>query len=305
MGCATTFDDFKQAFTKTKFVALGFLLQCILMPLLAYVLVLIFQLPNTVAVGAILVGAAPGGTTSNLFTYWSKGDLALSITLSCLSSMASFGFYPFWSWLLIEVALQSSVVIDWMGMVEALLSVVIPIFVGLLLRRFNKKCKVCGKFIWRWVELFASVAGAIFLLGLIVVSIFAYGNIFLDMEWNTWVSSALLQPIGSLFGYFTTKLFRGSPKLRRTICIEVGINAFAMATAVITLSFYQIQYLHYAMQFAIGYGLFFFVYSLSITAFFRFYLAKKDPEEEEDTKTVETTDEEVEDGSLTRSLLQD
>jgi hypothetical protein len=58
------------------------------------------------------------------------------------------------------------------------------------------------------------------------------------------------------------------------------------------------------MQFAIGYGLFFFVYSLSITAFFRFYLSKKDPEEE-DTKTVETTDEEVEEGSLTRSLLQD
>ena len=304
MGAATTFEDIKQASTKPKLLITGFVLQCFFMPVLAYVLALIFQLSNPVAIGAVITGACPGSTLSNLFTYWAKGDLALSITLSFLSSIAAFVFLPFWTWLLVKVALKAEAQVSWGDMIISLLIVIVPIIIGLLIRKYNTKTKLCGKFIWNWIELSASILGMIVLVGLVAVAVIAHGNIFLDMYWNVWVAAAVLQPVGSLFGFYTVKLLGGSAKHQRTICLEVGINSFSLAIATITFSFSEDDVLHYAMQFPVGYGLLFLVYSPLITAFFRFYLARKDPlgEEEASKTTVNDYDEE---GTLQRSLLYD
>ena len=82
MGMTLKLGDFKGVFTKPKAVITGILSQFIIMPLIAWVLCLVFQLPTELAVGVMLVGCCPGGTSSNVMTYLSKGDVALSVVLS-------------------------------------------------------------------------------------------------------------------------------------------------------------------------------------------------------------------------------
>ena len=89
MGMTLKLSDFKVVFTKPKAVIVGICSQFIVMPLLAFLLVTIFQLPTELAVGVILVGCCPGGTSSNVMTYLSKGDVALSVGMTaCTTIMA-------------------------------------------------------------------------------------------------------------------------------------------------------------------------------------------------------------------------
>jgi BASS family bile acid:Na+ symporter len=82
MGMTIRFNDFKIVFSRPKDVLIGTLLQFTIMPILAFVLVKLFQLPPELALGVILVGACPGGTSSNVMTYVAKGDVALSVGIT-------------------------------------------------------------------------------------------------------------------------------------------------------------------------------------------------------------------------------
>ena len=89
MGMTLTLTDFKVVFTKPKAVITGIFAQFIIMPGLAFILVTIFQLPPELAIGVILVGCCPGGTSSNVMTYLAKGDVALSVGMTaCTTIMA-------------------------------------------------------------------------------------------------------------------------------------------------------------------------------------------------------------------------
>ena len=87
MGMTLTLGDFKVVFTKPKAVITGIFAQFIIMPGLAFILVTIFQLPPELAVGVILVGCCPGGTSSNVMTYLAKGDVALSVGMTACTTL--------------------------------------------------------------------------------------------------------------------------------------------------------------------------------------------------------------------------
>lgn len=89
MGMTLKLADFKVVFTKPKAVVVGILAQFVIMPVLAFLLTMVFQLPPELAVGVILVGSCPGGTSSNVMTYLAKGDVALSVGMTaCTTVMA-------------------------------------------------------------------------------------------------------------------------------------------------------------------------------------------------------------------------
>jgi len=88
LGATTTVPDFQHAYKKPKAVCTGFASQYLFMPLFAFLMCKIFSVKDHIAVGVVLIGASPGGATSNIFTYWSLGDVALSITMSFLSTVA-------------------------------------------------------------------------------------------------------------------------------------------------------------------------------------------------------------------------
>ena len=99
MGIALKPSDFKIVFSRPKNVIIGYIAQFTIMPLLAFLLTKIFNLPQKIAVGVILVGCCPGGTASNVITYLAKGDLALSVGMTAVSTLLAPLLTPVVCWL--------------------------------------------------------------------------------------------------------------------------------------------------------------------------------------------------------------
>lgn len=277
LGASTTLGDFHHAMGNLKAVGIGFLSQYLFMPVAAYILTLIFRLDTSISIGVVLVGCSPGGTTSNLFTYLSLGDVALSISMSFLSTCAAFALMPFWILILVKVALGSEAQVAWGDMIVSLILIIIPTCIGLSVRHYNTKTKLGGKFLWKWIELVSSVLAILLLIVSVTVSLLAYGNLYQEMPVTAWITAAIMQPLGCGFGYLVSKLCKMPPKDRRTISLETGIQSFALTVAVIQLSFEDEETLKYALMFPVAYGALYIAWSPLIVLLFRYHLAPKDP----------------------------
>ena len=133
MGLTLKAEDFKVVFSRPKDVLVGCLAQFTVMPLLAFALTRVFRLEPALAIGVILVGCCPGGTASNVITYLAKGDLALSVGMTAVSTVLAPVLTPLLVWLLAG----ETVDVDVVGMLLSILWVVIlPIALGLLVKRF-------------------------------------------------------------------------------------------------------------------------------------------------------------------------
>ena len=114
MGMTLRFEDFKLVFKRPKDVFIGALAQFTIMPALAWVLATLFQLPPELAVGVILVGTCPGGTSSNVMTYLARGDVALSVSMTMTTTILAPIVTPILSWWLagawIDISLQAMMI---------------------------------------------------------------------------------------------------------------------------------------------------------------------------------------------------
>lgn len=136
MGLTLSAQDFHIVFSRPKDVLLGCLAQFTVMPLLAWLLAKAFALPEELALGVILVGCCPGGTSSNVITFLAKGDLALSVGMTATSTVLAPVLTPLLVWLLAGTMVD----VDTIGMLMSILYVVIaPIAGGLLCQRFIPK----------------------------------------------------------------------------------------------------------------------------------------------------------------------
>ena len=143
MGMTLKLGDFKVVFTKPKAVITGILSQFIIMPLIAWVLCLVFQLPTELAVGVMLVGCCPGGTSSNVMTYLSKGDVALSVGMTaCTTIMA-----PVVTPALVLLLAGQSVDVSYVSMLLSIVQVVlVPIALGFVINAVaSKVAQACSK----------------------------------------------------------------------------------------------------------------------------------------------------------------
>jgi BASS family bile acid:Na+ symporter len=136
MGTTLSLQDFVLVLKRPKDVFLGAVAQFFIMPFLAYVLATLFQLPPALTVGVVLVGTCPGGTSSNVITYMSNGDLALSVTMTSVSTLLSPILTPAITYLLIGQRIS----FDPVGMFISIIQIVIlPICLGVALRTFLPK----------------------------------------------------------------------------------------------------------------------------------------------------------------------
>lgn len=133
MGLTLSFNDFKMLFTNPFQILLGILAQFIIMPAMAYWLSLAFHLNSELMAGVILVGACPGGTASNVITYLSKGDVALSVGMTSVNTLLA----PFVTPAITYMLLNTRVDVDVFSMFISIVQVVIiPIALGLIISRF-------------------------------------------------------------------------------------------------------------------------------------------------------------------------
>ena len=227
MGLTLRLQDFKIVFSRPKDVVIGCMAQFTVMPLLAWGLSRLFHLDEALALGVVLVGCCPGGTASNVITYLAKGDLALSVGMTGVSTLLA----PFLTPLLTWALAGKSVNVDVLSMFLSILWVVIlPIIVGLVIKalwpRFTERAI-------DYLPAFSSIAIA-FIVAIIIAAnadkLLAGGLLI--------VLVVMLHNIcGLSLGYLIGRLLRLPDSKKRAISIEVGMQNSGLASSLATLHF--------------------------------------------------------------------
>ena len=227
MGMTLKLSDFKVVFTKPKAVIVGILSQFIIMPVLAFVLAFAFQLPAELAVGVILVGSCPGGTSSNVMTYLAKGDVALSVGMTaCTTIMA-----PIVTPLLVLLFAGQTVDVDVLEMFLSIVQVVlVPIAAGFLINYFFEKvAAACAS-----VLPLVSVVG----ISLIIMAVVAANQAKLLTVGPLIILVVMLHNVlGYTFGYLVGRALRLTKEQMRTLSIEVGMQNSGLASSLATVHF--------------------------------------------------------------------
>ncbi|MEE8717256.1 MAG: bile acid:sodium symporter family protein [Coriobacteriales bacterium] len=230
MGMTMKFSDFKVVFTKPKAVITGICSQFVIMPLLAFLLVKIFRLPADLAVGVILVGCCPGGTSSNVMTYLAKGDVALSVGMTaCTTIMA-----PVVTPALVLLLAGQSINVSFMSMFLSIVEVVFaPILVGFIINYFFPKFTEAASKVLPLV----SVIG-ITLIIMSVVSANASRLISAVSTTGTIVLVVILHNVlGYALGYLVGRVLGLTHAQMRTLSIEVGMQNSGLAVSLATTHF--------------------------------------------------------------------
>ena len=227
MGLTLNLKDFKIVFSRPKDVVIGCLAQFTIMPLLAWGLSKAFQLDEALALGVVLVGCCPGGTASNVITYLAKGDLALSVGMTGVSTLLAPLLTPLLTWALAG----KSVNVDVAGMLLSILWVVIlPIIVGLVVKwiwpKFTEQAT-------DYLPAFSSIA-----IALIVAIIIAANADKLMVGGLMIVVVVVLHNLcGLSLGYLIGRLLGLPDAKKRAISIEVGMQNSGLASSLATIHF--------------------------------------------------------------------
>ncbi len=227
MGLALNLHDFQVVFSRPKDIIIGCLAQFTVMPLLAWGLAKVFQLDEALALGVVLVGCCPGGTASNVITYLAKGDLALSVGMTGVSTVLAPLLTPLLTWLLAG----ESIHVDVAGMLLSILWVVIlPIVLGLVIKslwpKFTEKAM-------DYLPAFSSVAIAF----TVSIVISANASKLLASGFLIILVVMLHNLFGLGLGYLIGRVLGMSEPKKRAVSIEVGMQNSGLASSLATLHF--------------------------------------------------------------------
>ena len=227
MGLTLNLEDFRIVFSRPRDVMIGCLAQFTIMPLLAWILAKTFSLDEALTVGVVLVGCCPGGTASNVITYLAKGDLALSVGMTGISTLLA----PVLTPLLVWFMAGKTVDVDVMAMFLSILWVVIlPIIVGLAVKRLwpNQVERATA-----YLPALSSLAIAT----IVIIVISANANKLLAGGLLIIVVVMLHNLLGLGLGYLIGRLLKLEEPKKRAISIEVGMQNSGLAAALATIHF--------------------------------------------------------------------
>ncbi|MCG3871661.1 bile acid:sodium symporter family protein [Psychrobacter sp. Ps7] len=220
MGLTLVTNDFKRVLKYPKAVGIGLTNQLILLPIIGFALANIMPLRPEYAVGVMLLVLCPGGTTSNLFTYLAKGDVALSVTMTAIASVITVFTIP--------IVLSFSL-IYFMGsgsefelpVVKTMLTLVVltivPISVGMLIKRYAPTVADRS-------QVYVSRFGVIFLTFLVLFLGYVQRDIIVDAFIATGPVSVLLNLSTMALGYYSSKWFGLNWAQRTSVTLEVGLQ---------------------------------------------------------------------------------
>ncbi len=262
MGASLTFRDFLIAFRKPKGVLVGMLCQYGIMPFLGYALAVLLDLPPALAVGLILMGCMPGGTTSNIFTYFSKGALALSIMMTSVSTLAAVVLVPlliqFYSGL---AGITGEFVIPAANVAQVLVVLLVPTVLGMVLRKANPN-------VGATIELVGGLLGVLVILFLIVSWVPRNHQLLATTPWPIYFAAIGLGIVGMAIGFVLARLLRQDANRSRTIALETGIQNGPLAVLIVTLTFTGEQQ-QQVLLIPVLYSLFIVLSSSAVTVWFR------------------------------------
>ena len=270
LGAGLTPKDFGLAIRRPWGLIIGWLTQFGIMPLTAYLLVVAVLLPFSqgpgvlfIALGALIMGSVPAGTTSNLFTYFSKGNLALSVTMTVNSTLWAFIMTPFMLWIYSSLLeFDESLSIEFGELAIVIVGLVIPVGLGMLVRRLSANAGAI-------LELVGGVFGLLFIPFLIAIWVPRNWQLLLTTEWPTYAVAIGLGVVGITVAYIIATAIRLHPMNARTIALETGIQNGPLAIAVIVAVYIDNPGLDSILLIPALYSLFIVLISTVVTLIFR------------------------------------
>jgi len=239
LGLELTVQNFTRVLNQPKNFIVGLFCQLILLPIMAFVLVKVFNAPIEIAVGVMIIAAAPGGVTSNILTKFADGDVALSISLTAIISLISIISVPFIVFKSADIlqAQYVSTEISMLGISLKMFGVVaLPVIIGMIIRKFapnfiNNKTKAIQKI-------------SIFLFIIIFASIYIE-------EWDNVINFIIqagtitlaLNISMMIIGYYIAKFFASGVAQRKCIALECGLQNGVLAVFVSSQIFNDIVYM--------------------------------------------------------------
>ena len=234
MGLTLVVSDFGRLFTYPKEVLIGLFNQLIFLPLIGFLIILLFDLNSSMAIGIMILSLCPGGPTSNLITQVARGNIGLSVTLTALASLITVFTIP----IILSEAItyftgETDVIIELpivQTMLQILLITVIPVSIGMIIRKKNEA------FALRMERPMRIASTVLFIIIFLLVMI-ANKDLIVEAMKEVGLATLLLNLSTMALGYMTAKVFGIKGKSQISITIESGIQngtlAFVIATTIL------------------------------------------------------------------------
>ena len=239
LGASLTVNDFLRVIKNPKDFFIGFVCQLFVLPVVAFLLIIILKVPTEMALGVMLIAAAPGGVTSNVLTKFADGDVALSISLTAFMSLLSIISVPFIIFTTISL-FEISYVAKEISMIGISLKmffvVTVPVIVGMIIRRLT------GDLVIRNLKIIQRISIILFLT--------VFAAIYIE-EWDKIVSflaragliALILNVTMMVIGFYVAKFFASGEAQQRAISLECGLQNGTLAVFVGTQLFDNVVYM--------------------------------------------------------------
>ncbi len=260
MGASLTFKDFAISLKKPAGVAIGLVTTYLLTPIVGVTLATLLQLPPAYAIGLILMACLPGGTTSNIFNYFSKGVLSLSLLMTVVSTLFAVALVP-----LTLGFFSQGIEGEWRippeNVARVLFVLLVPTLIGMLLRKWNANVGAV-------IEMIGGLLGVVVILFLIVSWVPRNHGLLLSTPWQVYFGSIGLGVFGFAVGYAFARLVRQDKRRARTIALETGIQNGPLGVLIVLLTFKGVQQQE-VLLIPVLYSLFIVLTSSALTVWFR------------------------------------
>ena len=239
LGLGLSLENFANVIKQPKDFLVGLICQLILLPIIAFILIKIFNTSPELAIGVMIIAAAPGGVTSNVLTKFANGDVALSVSLTAIISLVSIitvPFIVFKSADLLNITYQSAE-ISMVGIsMKMFLVVTFPVFIGMLIRKF------ATNFISSKEQLIQRISVFLFALVFLAILIEEKGNIIPYLA-EAGLITLILNLTMMILGFYIAKKFASGIAQRKCISLECGLQNGTLAIFVSTQIFDNSAYL--------------------------------------------------------------
>ena len=228
LGASLTTNDFTRVVKNPKEFLVGLVCQLIVLPIVGYLLIIILKTPIELALGVMLIAAAPGGVTSNVLTKFADGDVALSISLTAVTSLISIISVPFVVFLSIDLfdIDYVSKEISMVGISLKMFGVVtVPVIIGMLVRRF------ADDFIMRNMNIIEKSSIVLFIIVFVAIYIEEWDSIIMFLT-TAGTIALTLNVVMMIIGFYVAKIFATGVAQQRCISLECGLQNGTLAVFV-------------------------------------------------------------------------
>ena len=233
LGASLTVKDFTRVAQNPKEFFVGLICQLVLLPIIAYLLIIILKTPIELALGVMLIAAAPGGVTSNVLTKFANGDVALSISLTAITSLISIVSVPYIVFLSIEIFNINYVSgdVSMLGIsLKMFFVVTVPVITGMILR------KLANNFIENNMRIIEKISIGLFIIVFVAIYIEEWDSIIMFLT-TAGTIALILNITMMIVGYYVAKFFASGIAQRRCISLECGLQNGTLAVFVGTQLF--------------------------------------------------------------------